>query len=153
MGMFDWVRFETDCPKCGEHLEHFQSKNGYCVLEQVKPHKVTNFYASCHNCKAWIEYYKEHGSKKWTRSVSIGIYRRVFKEVFERTYNGKVRTDMNIKRDDYLDGNTQADFDAVNNANANMQMEIIELRARLARLIRAVRRAQKGKISVGDIKL
>ena len=60
---------------------------------------------------------------------------------------------MNTKRDDYLDGNTQADFDAVNNANANMQMEIIKLRTRLARLIKAVRRAQKGKVSVGDIKL
>jgi len=57
------------------------------------------------------------------------------------------------KRDDYLDGNTQADFDAVNNANANMQMEISELRIRLARLIKAVRRARKGKVSVSDLKL
>lgn len=57
------------------------------------------------------------------------------------------------KRDDYLDGNTQADFDAVNNANANMQMEIIELRLRLARLIKGVRRAQKGKASISDLKL
>lgn len=60
---------------------------------------------------------------------------------------------MNTKRDDYLDGNTQADFDAVNNANANMQIEISELRLRLARLIKGVRRAQKGKVSVSDVKL
>lgn len=52
-----------------------------------------------------------------------------------------------------LDGNTQADFDAVNNANANMQMEISELRLRLARLIKDVRRANKGKVSVSDIEL
>ena len=52
-----------------------------------------------------------------------------------------------------LDGNTQADFDAVNNGNANMQMEIIELRTRLAKLIKDVRRASKGKVCVSSIKL
>lgn len=52
-----------------------------------------------------------------------------------------------------LDGNTQADFDKVNTANADMQVEISELRTRLARIIRGVRRARKGKISVSGIEL
>lgn len=62
-------------------------------------------------------------------------------------------SNTNTKRDDYLDGNTQADFDKVNTANADMQIEISELRIRLARLIKGVRRAQKGKVSVSDLKL
>lgn len=57
------------------------------------------------------------------------------------------------KRDDYLDGNTQADFDKVNTANADMQVEISELRLRLARLIKDVRRAKKGKVCVSSLKL
>lgn len=74
MGMFDWVRFETDCPNCGEHLEHFQSKDKCGELGLVKPHKVRNFYTSCSNCKAWIDYRKEHGSKKWTRNVYTNYF-------------------------------------------------------------------------------
>jgi hypothetical protein len=61
--------------------------------------------------------------------------------------------DIDIKRDDYLNSNTQADFDKVNTANADMQTEINELRTRLARLIKGVRRARKGKVSVSDLKL
>lgn len=71
MGMFDWIRFETDCPNCGEHLEHFQSKDKCGELGLVKPHKVRNFYTSCHKCKAWINYYKAEDNKKWTRTVLI----------------------------------------------------------------------------------
>ncbi len=43
--------------------------------------------------------------------------------------------------------------DKVNTANADMQAEINELRTRLARLIKGVRRARKGKVSVSDLKL
>ena len=77
MGMFDWVRFENECPNCYAELKDFQSKDGYCVSEQVKPHKITNFYTSCFNCKAWIEYHKHRDSKKWTRTVSMD-----FKDTF-----------------------------------------------------------------------
>ena len=41
----------------------------------------------------------------------------------------------------------------VNTANADMQAEINELRTRLARLIKGVRRARRGKVSVSDLKL
>ena len=27
MGMFDWINFEMDCPKCGELVTGFQSKD------------------------------------------------------------------------------------------------------------------------------
>ena len=70
MGMFDWVRFKHECPNCGELLTGFQTKDEYCVLEQVKPHKVKNFYTNCRNCDVWIDFYKEHGSKKWRRKIS-----------------------------------------------------------------------------------
>lgn len=74
MGMFNWVRFETNCPMCFSHLKYFQTKDKFSELVQVKPHKVTNFYTSCHNCKAWVNYYKEHGSKKWTRTVYMNYF-------------------------------------------------------------------------------
>lgn len=71
MGMFDWIRFQDECPNCGELLSGcWQSKDRYCQLEQLKPHKVENFYTSCRHCKVWIDYQKEYGSKKWTRRVT-----------------------------------------------------------------------------------
>lgn len=69
MGMFDWVRYEEDCPNCGKHLDGFQSKDSYCMSEQKKPHKVDNFYTSCYNCKVWINYTRGRNKKKWTRNV------------------------------------------------------------------------------------
>jgi hypothetical protein len=69
MGMFDWVRYEEDCPNCGKHLDGFQSKSSYSMLEQIKPHKVDNFYTPCYNCKVWINYTKGRNKKKWTRKV------------------------------------------------------------------------------------
>lgn len=80
MGMFDWIRFEDACPNCDAKLECFQSKDGYCVSESVKPHKVNTFYTSCHSCNAWIEYYKGHREKKWTRTV----YEKRYSETEER---------------------------------------------------------------------
>jgi hypothetical protein len=134
------------------------------MMDNKKPHKVDNFYTSCYNCKVWINYTKGRNEKKWTRNVYddyMGVdqtllydYTKEFsKKELKALTTGKKGAEMIPKRDDYLDGNTQADFDKVNTANADMQMEISELRTRLARLIKGVRRAQKGKVSVSDLKL
>ncbi len=74
MGMFDWVRYEEDCPNCGKHLSGFQSKSSYCMLDNKKPHKVDNFYTSCYNCKVWINYTKGHNEKKWTRTLRMNYF-------------------------------------------------------------------------------
>lgn len=54
MGMFDWVDYECDCPKCGNLIDDFQSKQGNCNLEKIKPWMVSNFYASCSKCDEWV---------------------------------------------------------------------------------------------------
>lgn len=55
MGMFDYVNFEMDCPKCGNKVLGFQTKSAYCVLERVDPVAIDNFYSSC-KCGNWIEF-------------------------------------------------------------------------------------------------
>ena len=54
MGMFDWINHKCDCPKCGRKLEHFQSKEGNCTLEEIEPWQVSYFYGSCPECKTWL---------------------------------------------------------------------------------------------------
>ena len=54
MGMFDWINYEAPCPKCGEILNGWQSKDGACLLEQLEPSDVMNFYQSCPKCESWV---------------------------------------------------------------------------------------------------
>lgn len=54
MGMFDYVKFEIDCPKCGTKVTGFQSKDGLCILGELEFWEVDNFYTSCKKCRAWI---------------------------------------------------------------------------------------------------
>lgn len=54
--MFDWVDFETDCPKCGAKVDGFQSKDGPCHLLTLQPSQVGNYYAACLKCNHWLEY-------------------------------------------------------------------------------------------------
>ena len=54
MGMFDYIKFEAPCPKCGNIMDDFQSKDGPCNLETLEPWQVDHFYASCNKCKAWV---------------------------------------------------------------------------------------------------
>lgn len=56
MGMFDYVDFKMKCPGCGEEVAGFQSKDGNCYLETVKPTDVNNFYDACKKCGGWIEF-------------------------------------------------------------------------------------------------
>jgi len=51
MGMFDNIIYEADCENCGRPLDEFQSKDGYCILDTLKPEQVDNFYAYCNGCK------------------------------------------------------------------------------------------------------
>ena len=54
--MFDYVDFKIDCPGCGNEVKEFQSKDGNCTLDILKPHDVNRFYACCFSCGGWIEF-------------------------------------------------------------------------------------------------
>jgi len=54
--MFDYVDFKCSCPTCGEEVTGFQSKDGVCLLETVKPWQVCKFYSYCKRCGTRIEY-------------------------------------------------------------------------------------------------
>ena len=56
MGMFDYIKHEMDCPKCGDKVTGFQSKDGLCCLTELEYWEVDNFYTSCRNCGVWIEF-------------------------------------------------------------------------------------------------
>ena len=59
MGMYDCVSVpDIDCPKCGKPLSDWQSKSGDCVLDEIHYSAVDNFYTSCDECHAWIEFTK-----------------------------------------------------------------------------------------------
>ena len=50
MGMVNEVNFTMKCPKCGEEVTGFQTKDGTLLLDTVEPDSVNNFYSSCDNC-------------------------------------------------------------------------------------------------------
>ncbi len=54
MGMFDYVDYECECPKCGAKVKRFQSKDGPCNLKTLQPVDVDSFYSSCDKCYTWI---------------------------------------------------------------------------------------------------
>lgn len=56
MGMYDYVNVEVDCPKCGEKVRGFQSKDSECVLAKLDPQYVSNLYSSCHSCRTWVQF-------------------------------------------------------------------------------------------------
>ena len=56
MGMFDYVNYEMDCPKCGTKVSEFQSKDGSCILAKLEFYEVDNFYTFCPECETWIEF-------------------------------------------------------------------------------------------------
>jgi hypothetical protein len=56
MGMFDWIAFEIDCPKCGKRVKGFQSKDHDCKLQVLLPHMVRRMYSSCDDCDIAIEF-------------------------------------------------------------------------------------------------
>ena len=70
MGMFDDVKFEMDCPKCGKKITGFQSKDGSCTLDTLHFWEVDNFYSDCENCQIWIEFTKVTSNKKRKPDIS-----------------------------------------------------------------------------------
>lgn len=56
MGMFDYVKYEANCRKCGELLKEFQSKDGDCMMETLEPKDVQRFYTNCDACDTWNEF-------------------------------------------------------------------------------------------------
>jgi len=63
MGMYDLVRFEIECPGCGEIVSSFQSQDGECILNWVNPSDVDNFYTDCWNCGDWLEVSKQESGE------------------------------------------------------------------------------------------
>ncbi len=55
MGMFDWINYKCNCPKCGKEVTGFQSKDGPCELKNLPSRAVNNLYSSCDDCNVWIE--------------------------------------------------------------------------------------------------
>lgn len=68
MSMFDWIKFKTTCPKCGENVNGFQSKDKECLLDELEFWEVDNFYTSCFKCKTWIEYFIKSTAQTTARS-------------------------------------------------------------------------------------
>ena len=54
--MYDNVNYKCDCPYCGAKLYRFQSKDGDCLLDDLEPEDVYNFYTSCKVCRKWVEF-------------------------------------------------------------------------------------------------
>lgn len=56
MGMFDNVKYENNCIKCGRLLTNWQSKSGPCILATLEPWEVKEMYTCCPSCRTWNEY-------------------------------------------------------------------------------------------------
>ena len=56
MGVFDYVRYEADCPHCGKRLTEFQTKDGDPWLNTVEPKEVWEWYALCDECGAFVTF-------------------------------------------------------------------------------------------------
>ncbi len=71
MGMFDYVKFSTECPECGDQISDFQSKDGPCELKKIRAHKLAYFYSECSDCGVRVSFHKLWGKKYWRREVSM----------------------------------------------------------------------------------
>jgi len=57
MGMFDWVNYGCKCPKCGELVDGFQSKDrDFPMCENVDPSEVRELYSNCKKCKKFLHF-------------------------------------------------------------------------------------------------
>ena len=76
MGMFDYVDFECVCPRCRGKITGFQTKDGDCSMATVHPSTLTNFYTSCDNCGAWIEYNRKPKTRHWLKDFEVTVEKR-----------------------------------------------------------------------------
>lgn len=73
MGMFDWVNVPPmPCPFCGEEnsLRNWQTKDSDCLLNTVEYWTVDNFYTSCDECDAWVEFSRHIPREKPTTPLA-----------------------------------------------------------------------------------
>ena len=73
MGMFDYIRYVMDCPKCGAEMDSFQSKDGDCCLSTLEFWEVNNFYDSCDKCEAWVEFDLKHREKRGIEDYKMTV--------------------------------------------------------------------------------
>jgi hypothetical protein len=59
MGMFDYVDIAIKCPKCGNFVKNFQTKDKSCCMNHLKYWEVDNFYCNCDKCNTWIEFHRK----------------------------------------------------------------------------------------------
>lgn len=73
MGMFDWVNVQIKCPKCGNTVKDFQTKDSSCGLEIIDPTYITNFYSPCRHCNNWIEFSRNPATLQGHRPTPFSI--------------------------------------------------------------------------------
>lgn len=85
MGLFDYINFKTECPKCKNKLNEFQSKNGPCAMYTLEFWMVDNFYDMCHKCETYVEYTIK---KRENRTITIKDYTKKI-TTYEEEEDGK----------------------------------------------------------------
>ncbi len=73
MGMYDYVNFKMNCPRCKKDMGEFQTKDGICLMVELDFFEVRNFYASCENCSTWVEFTLK---KRPNRELTIKDYEK-----------------------------------------------------------------------------
>ena len=93
MGMYDNINFKIECPRCKKEIQGFQSKDGHCVMETLEFYEVNNFYASCSNCRTWIEFTLK--GNRQNRELTIKDYK---KEVEKTTKADDIKHQKDMDR-------------------------------------------------------
>jgi hypothetical protein len=88
MGMFDHVNFKTKCPNCSADVSGFQTKDSKCLMQEVEPWTVRNFYTSCSECNTWIEYTNKNGSpsNNLLLEEALGLLHQLKDVIYEVDY-------------------------------------------------------------------
>ena len=83
--MFDDIKLEIDCPRCGTKVGNFQSKDGPCLMATLDFWEVNYFYSSCPKCKVWIKFNRKRKMKP--APVPLTDFKMEVKDV--NRYNGR----------------------------------------------------------------
>ena len=86
MGMYDIVKFETQCPECGETLNDFQTKETDCTLSVVEPFDAEIFYTSCPKCNAWVDVKLSDTGSKLKKTMLAALYEQLRRMLSPDTY-------------------------------------------------------------------
>lgn len=71
MGMFDYVKYEDNCPLCGTPIEEFQTKDGDPFMNVVNPEDVRHFYGQCEKCDKWFDYHVKATAFEIIRTMEV----------------------------------------------------------------------------------